>query len=76
MIGYMNRDYLNMKESLKSNVSILDLYCYKTEDHLKEMGICCIGHQLILVNGIDVLRYKAGLLPSAKFVNVRYLLEE
>ena len=47
-----------------------------TEDHLKEMCIRCIGHRLILVNGIDVLRHKAGLLPSAKFVNVRYLLEE
>lgn len=47
-----------------------------TEEHLEQMGISCIGHRLMLINAIDQLRHKAGLLPSAKFVNVDYLLEE
>ena len=47
-----------------------------TEDHFKEMGVTIIGHRLALVNAIDKLRMEAGFLPSAKFGNVGYLLEE
>ena len=47
-----------------------------TEEHLERMGLRIIGHRLMLVNAIDKLRRRAGLLPSAKFVNVEFLLEE
>ena len=47
-----------------------------TEEHLERMGLRIIGHRLMLVNAIDKLRRRTGLLPSAKFVNVEFLLEE
>ena len=47
-----------------------------TEEHLDKMGISVIGHRLAIVNAIDQLRRRSGLLPAAKFVNIEYLLEE
>lgn len=44
------------------------------EEHLKEMGVTCVGHRLELVQAIEELRKEAGLVSREKYVDVSTLM--
>ncbi len=46
------------------------------EQHLKEMGVTCVGHRLELVKAIDVLRKGAGLVSRETCVDIGSLMHQ
>lgn len=46
------------------------------EEHLKEMGIAKVGDRLALLEALDDLRKRAGLVPSVTHVEVDTLVDQ
>lgn len=44
------------------------------EDHLKEMGVTCVGQRLDMVKAIGDLRKEAGLVSREKYVDISSLM--
>lgn len=46
------------------------------EEHLKEMGIVKVGDRLLLLEALDDLRKRAGLVPSVAHIEVDLLVDQ
>ena len=46
------------------------------EEHLKEMGIVKVGDRLSLLEALDDLRKRAGLVPSVAHIEVDLLMDQ
>ena len=46
------------------------------EEHLKEMGIVKVGDRLLLLEALDDLRKRAGLVPSVAHIEVDLLMDQ
>ncbi len=44
------------------------------EEHLKEMGVSCVGHRLELVKAVEELRKEVGLVFREKYTCITNLM--
>ena len=60
----------------EQNISKGSVLLRLEEEHLKEMGIAKVGDRLALLEALDDLRKRAGLVPSVAHVEVDTLVDQ
>lgn len=60
----------------EQNISKGSVLLRLEEEHLKEMGIVKVGDRLLLLEALDDLRKRAGLVPSVTHVEVDTLVDQ
>ena len=81
------KEWLSMEVHLSDTESIVRIFNEQNinrgsvllrleEGHLKEIGVVKVGDRLLLLEALDDLRKRAGLVPSVSHVEVDMLVDQ